>query len=111
MNNRYVPNEIACPVPVDLLALLLRSNEVRSAQIVETLPMMKRAQLAAFCYSRCHMRSLGFRIAALCDERSLRLAAGIAGEILIDQSRSPQPFDVEPKTATKRAVTLARFAA
>ena len=111
MTNRYMPNEIACPVAVDLLALLLRSDEARLANIVEALPPLQRARLAVFCYSRCHMRSLSFKIACHCDERSLRTAGGAAGEALIEQSRRPVAFDAEPRSSGRRSVTLARFAA
>ena len=111
MTNRYMPNETACPVPVDLLAQLLRSNEVRVAEIAQSLPMTQRAKLATFCYARTHMRSLGFQIAIQCDEKSLRTVAGLTGEAILEQSRNRLSFDLGPKPVVKRAVTLARSAA
>ncbi|HEV7252060.1 MAG TPA: hypothetical protein VGN97_03040 [Mesorhizobium sp.] len=109
MTSRYVPNEPASSVSLDTLALLLRSDEARIAQILGEFPMVQRAVLAAFCFSRCHMRSLSFKIASHCDERSLRKAGGPSAEILIEQSRSPSTFDVGPLVHQKRKVTLARF--
>lgn len=111
MTNRAIPNEAACPVDVDLLASLLRSNKFEITETVGSLPMSQRANLAAFCYSRSHMRSLSFQVAAHCDERSLRLVGGWAGEILIEQSRNPTPYDVGPKATGKKSVSLAHSAA
>ena len=111
MTSRYKPNEAACPVPLDLLALLLRSDEGRIAEIVRMLPALQRATLAAFCFSRCHMRSLGLGIAAECDEQSLYEAAGSAGEVLFDLSRDRGTFDAEPVPFHKRKVSLARISA
>ena len=109
MTSRYVPNEPASPVPLGTLALLLRSDEARIAEILAGLPMLQRAALAAFCFSRCHMRALSFQIASHCDERSLRKAGGPSAEILLEQSRNPSTFDVEPLAYQKRKVRLARF--
>jgi hypothetical protein len=108
MPSRYVPNEAASPVSLDTLALLLRSDEGRIAEIMEEFPMLQRAALAAFCFARCHMRSLSFKIASHCDERSLRTAGGPSAEILLEQSRNPTTFDVGPLLHQKRKVTLAR---
>lgn len=108
--SRYVPNEADCPVDVALLALLLRSDATRLAEILQGLPLSQRAALAAFCYSRCHMRDLSFQIASSCDEKSLRTAAGSIGEALLVSSRNSSTFDVGSKAA-KRRITLARFAA
>jgi hypothetical protein len=81
-------NETPCPVPVDLLASLLKSETAHTLDTVRNLPLMQRAALAAFCFSRSHMRSLSLEVARECDVRSLRLAAGLAGEALIEQSRA-----------------------
>jgi hypothetical protein len=108
--SRYVPNEANCPVDVGLLALLLRSDATRLAEILQGLPLSQRAALAAFCYSRCHMRDLSFQIASSCDEKSLRTAAGSIGEALLLSSRNSAAFDIESRPA-KRGITLARFAA
>ena len=109
--SRYVPNEARCPVDVGLLSLLLRSEESRLPEILQGLPLAQRAELAAFCYSRCHMRDLSFQIASTCDEKSLRTAAGSAGEALLVSARNSSTFDLESKAPAKRGITLARFAA
>lgn len=111
MTSRYKPNEAVCPVPLDLLALLLRSEEARVAEIVMMLPALQRASLAAFCFSRCHMRALGLQIAAHCDEHALDEAAGSAGEVLFELSRNRIAFDVDPVPFHKRKVSLARISA
>ena len=111
MTSRYVPNEARCPVAVDLLALLLRSDETRVADLVGTLPLTQRAALAAFCYSRSHMRNLGFQIASTCDEKSLKVADGSVWQALVAYSRGSSTFDSEPKSRFKRGITLARSAA
>ena len=111
MTSRYVPNETRCPVAVDLLALLLRSNEARVSEIADTLPVTQRAALAAFCYTRSHMRSLSFTMAAACDEKALREADGSVWEALVAHSRGASTFEFEPKSQVKKGITLARFAA
>jgi hypothetical protein len=108
--SRYVPNEAKCPIDVGLLALLLRSDTSRLSEILQGLPLAQRAELAAFCFSRCHMRDLSFQIASTCDEKSLRMAAGFAGEALVS-SRNSSTFDPESRAPAKRGITLARFAA
>ena len=111
MTSRYVPNETTCPIPVELLALLLRSDEPRVVELISALPAQQRAALAVFCYARSHMRSLGFQIAATCDVRALRVADGIAWQNLVTHSGGVSSFDSGPKSQVKRAITLARFAA
>ncbi len=109
--SRYVPNEAKCPVDVDLLSLLLRADESRLAEILRTLPLLQRAELAVFCYSRCHMRGRGFLIANFCTEKSLRSAAGSVGEALFVSSRSSATFDPGPKAHLSQDITLASFRA
>lgn len=110
MTHRYTPNEATCPVPLDLLALMLRSDKARVILTVDTLPARQRASLAAFCFYRCHMRSLAFVVASRCDERSLR-DAGLSGTMLLDRAQSGTNFDQGPTTYQKRQVTLARLSA
>lgn len=105
-----LPNETPCPVPLEVLALLLRSDVQRIDEISLSIPEVQRAALAAFCYSRAHMRTLSFRIARSCDVRSLRLAAGLAAEGLISQSHSWSEPDAAPRFAGRK-VTSTRFAA
>ncbi|MEF2072779.1 hypothetical protein [Consotaella aegiceratis] len=99
------------PVFLDLLALIMRSDEERITDIVLSLPMERRAALAAFCLPRCHLREIAFQIAAHCDARSLRLAAGLKAEILLDQAQTRADFDSDPAESRRKRVTLAHSAA
>ncbi|SKA34585.1 hypothetical protein [Consotaella salsifontis] len=103
-------NEGLCPIPLELLALMMRADQKKVASIVTSMPMDQRAALAAFCISRCHMRPLAFQVAQHCDARSLRIFAGAAGEVLLEQARN-QTFDQDPAEARKPKVTLARCVA
>ncbi|KQT69035.1 MULTISPECIES: hypothetical protein [unclassified Aureimonas] len=111
MTNRYQPNEAAAPIDLDTLALLLRSGAERVRSLVGSMNPLERARLAVFCVGRCHMRKLGLEIAALCDERSLWLAAGPLGAALFEQSRDAGSFDKGPSIDHKKPISLARLAA
>ncbi|MBB3952976.1 hypothetical protein [Aureimonas jatrophae] len=106
MTNRYIPNEAACPVDLELLGLLLRSPEKRVAEVVDAQEPSRRAALAAFCFGRAHMRDLAVQIARRCSAETLRRHGGLVGELLIEQ------IDAEPVRARngRRAITLARSA-
>jgi len=110
MSNRYAPNEAICPVPYELLGLLLRSNAERVREVVLQLPPLQRASLAAFAFGRSHMRSLGMTVASMCDEPSLSEVAGIAGEVLFEQSRSGGAGDQELAHRQRKPISLARVA-
>lgn len=110
MSNRYAPNEASCPVPYELLALLLRSDAERVRDIVLQLSPLHRASLAAFAFGRSHMRSLGLVVAAHCDAQSLYEVAGAAGEVLFDHSRNGAGVDVDP-ARHRKPISLARVAA
>ena len=106
MTSRYAPNEPVCPVELELLGLLLRSSEARVMEIVDGQTPERRAALAAFCFQRSHMRDMAIVIASRCNERALRLADALVGEMLIEQ--------VQERPATralsKPRITLARVA-
>jgi hypothetical protein len=104
-------NEAKCPVPLELLALLLRSDEDRTVETVLALPEAQRAALALYCFGRCHMRALGLLIGRHCGERALEAAGGSAGLVLFSQAQNPEPFDAGLASPQKRKVSLARFAA
>ncbi len=105
--------EPGCPVPLDALGRMYRGGERELSETLRSLPELQRARLAVFCNSRSHMRALGLRIAAACDERVLIQVAGAAGSILFTQSRgalgreNPEPF---PSAPVARRVSLARLA-
>ena len=104
-------NEAKCPVPLELLALLLRSEAARVVETVQALPEAQRAALALYCFGRCHMRGLGLAIGRHCTERALEAAGGSAGLVLFRQTTSTEPFDPGVAQPQKRKVSLARFAA
>lgn len=109
--NRYRPNEPTSPVPLELLALLMRSDKTRVAEIVQQLSGGQRAALAIYCFARAHMRSLGLQIARSCTERTLVAVGGTMGQTLFDQIGNSETFDVGPSQYRTRKVTLARSAA
>lgn len=111
MTSRYKPNEAVAPINLETLALLLRSPGERVQSIVRSMQPLERARLAVFCVGRCHMRKLGFDIAAQCDEPSLWQVAGQLGATIYDQARDAENFDRGPTVYNKKPVTLARLAA
>lgn len=108
---RYRPNEPTCPVPLDALALLLRSDEARVAALADELPEAQRVALALYCFSRYHMRRLAFAVAQRCSKRALEGIGGVAGRQLFDHAIYAEVFDIDPANRHKRKITLAKFAA
>ncbi len=78
-------DEATCPVKLELLGLLLRSSEERAIELVDEQDPRQRARLTAFCFQCAHMRDLGVLVASRCDERALRHAEALIGELLIEQ--------------------------
>lgn len=109
MSNRYRPNEPTCPIPLELLALLLRSPDTRVAETVRELPALQRATLATYCVARTHMRRIALVIAAECSEHALWEAAGTVGLALFEQCRDRAAFDREPGSSSRK-VSLAKVA-
>ncbi|WP_188910472.1 hypothetical protein [Aureimonas endophytica] len=109
--NRYRPNEPTSPVPLDLLTLLLRSDEARIAETVSKLSERQRAALAVYCYARAHMRPLGLVVARGCAPGVLEAAGGTLGLAIAEQAESGATFDADPQRPGKKKVTLAKFAA
>lgn len=110
MQGRPIANEAACPVSLDTLSLLLRSDAGATETIAMGLPPAQRAALAAFCYNRRHLRGLAFRLALYCDDRSLVRAAGTVGIVLYEQSRDPAIQDEEQPRHKSKGISLARSA-
>lgn len=81
---RYVPNEPACPVELEVLGKIMRAPTERVLEIIDELDDMRCAHLAAFCFQRNHLREIGMLIAAHCSERALR-SSGSIGEMLVEQ--------------------------
>lgn len=110
MSDRYRPNEPTCPIPLELLALLLRSPDERVVETVRELEPLHRATLAAYCVGRTHMRRIALVIAAQCSEHALFEVAGRVGLALFEQCQDQASFDREPGPASRRKVSLARVA-
>lgn len=103
-----------CPVPLDLLGSLYRSDAARIDDIVRPLTAIQRAELAVYCYGRAHFRELGLIIASRSDAATLGKVAGVLGQTLAAQSRGRiKEFGLDGvRSATvRRKVTLARAAA
>ena len=109
-------NEESCPVPEDLFGQLRRASPKNAVEIAKSLREPQRAQLAAFCYKRCHLHALGLMIASTCGCNTLVAAAGASGKMIYAQSRDPEktlslevkrPADDEPKPVSLPLVAKA----
>lgn len=81
--------EDACPVPLELLGSLYRTDLDGIPGLVEGIPEARRAQLAVYLYGRSHTNELGIRLAASCTAHALELAGGRLGEVIHALSRQP----------------------
>ena len=82
-------NEPHCPISLEKMALLLGRDEPSLDSMIEKLPNDTRAQLAVYCFGRCHTREAGLRIARRCEKQDLTRVAGLVGAALFAQSREP----------------------
>ncbi|EAS49281.1 MAG: hypothetical protein ABJF67_09545 [Aurantimonas coralicida] len=106
-----IPNEANCPVHLEILALLLRSDDATKQALIREIPGPTRARLAFFCYNRVHLRGLAFQITALCELADLRTIAGAKGDLLYSQATEQGLFeDGEGGPRRHKGVTLARTA-
>ena len=98
-----------CPVPLDMLGALYRSEAEAFRALLAGIPEETRARLAAFLYSRSHTHEMGLRVAATCDERSMRSTAGALGEAIFAQSRHAytRPTHGETRSGPTKRVSLA----
>jgi hypothetical protein len=77
-----------CPVSLDFLGQLYRSDAAEADELLQTLPGDRRARLALFCYHRAHLRDLALRIAETCEPERLAQLAGVQGQVLATQCRT-----------------------
>ena len=84
---RAEPDAI-CPVPLDKLGSLYRSDPEDLMSQIRDMPEDRRITLAVFCYQRAHLRDLGLSIAATCSDGKLVEAAGVVGQALSIQCRA-----------------------
>jgi len=79
-----VPEHEGCPVPDELIGRLYISPIQEIDNIVSQLPPGPRGSLAAFCYSRAHLRDIGLVLAA---DNAVALDAVIATMMGCDPAR------------------------
>ena len=78
--------DIACPVSLELLGEVYRADDYDFPEIVERIPPLKRAQLAAYLYGKSHMHQLGLKVARACDREDLMRVAGEIGAVIHGQA-------------------------
>lgn len=92
-----------CPVSLELLGEVYRADEYDLPYILETIPALTRARLAAYLYGKSHMHQLGLKVARACERDDLIRAAGEIGSVIHGQSRlKPAPAAPEPTAAAGR---------
>lgn len=101
-------HEVACPIPIEQLALLLRSPEPRVIAFAEELPPKQRAELAGFCAGRAHMRDLALLVASRCEPAVLERFVGMPGRILYMQAQARKPANDAGGGRGRPPISLAR---
>ena len=97
-----------CPVSLELLGSVYRADEYDLPELLETIPPLKRAQLAAYLYGKSHMHQLGLKVARECSRDDLVRVAGEIGSVIHGQAHlKPAPAAAAPVAAptvgTRRA--------
>ena len=92
-----------CPVSLDLLGEVYRADEYDLPYILETIPALTRAKLAAYLYGKSHMHQLGLKVARACERDDLIRAVGEIGSVIYGQSRlKPAPAAPEAEVPAGR---------
>ena len=71
-----------CPVSLELVAQLTRVEPTARSGLLDGLSEATRARLAVWLYGRSHTHEIGVRVAATCEEETLRNFAGFVGSQL-----------------------------
>lgn len=108
-NSENAIREQSCPISLDLLAQLIRTDGEVREELILNIPGDNRAALSFFCYSRVHLRSLAFDIILQCEMKDLRQYAGAKGDLLRQQALDFKK-ESESRNRGKRGITLARRA-
>jgi hypothetical protein len=98
-------------VPDNLIGRLHHATESSVIELMHQFTPHERANLAMFCYHKCHLRQIGLAIAATCDLPALVQVWGtVLGQALFAQSRerSTEPYAV--RVQHRHKITLARSA-
>jgi hypothetical protein len=77
-----------CPIPLEDLGELYRSDAATLSALLAKMPEDARGRVALFCYGRSHLRALGLTIAATCNEKRVAYLAGALGSVLAAQCRA-----------------------
>jgi len=92
-----------------LISRLYRADEQTILDVIAPLPPRQRVSLAAFCYRRSHLHSVGLTIAATCEQMTLMQVLGTAvGTVLFSQSRQRRARVERAPGVHRPRITLAR---
>lgn len=93
----------------ELISRLYRASEQTIRDVIAPLTPRQCAGLAAFCYRRSHLHSVGLTIAATCGQMTLTQVLGTAvGTVLFKQSRQRRTPVGRVPGAHRPKITLAR---
>ncbi|GJE59048.1 hypothetical protein [Methylobacterium trifolii] len=102
--------DVACPVSLEVLGAVYRADEYDLPEILERIPPLKRAQLAAYLYGKSHMHQLGLKVARACERDDLVRAAGEIGGVIHGQAHlkpsRPEPVAAGPAAGAPKKVSL-----
>ena len=84
-----------CPVPLEMLGRVYRADEYDLPYILEEIPALKRAKLAAYLYGKSHMHQLGLKVARHCERDDLVQAVGEIGSVIYGQAHLKPSKPVE----------------
>ena len=95
-----------CPVSLELVAQLTRAEPDACPGLLDGFTDMTRARLAVWLYGRSHTHEIGVRVAATCEESTLRNIAGLVGSQLHELSRRPYAAPNHGMHGGRRQVSL-----
>ncbi|GJD59073.1 hypothetical protein [Methylobacterium dankookense] len=94
--------DVNCPVSMELLGSVYRADDYDLPEILESIPPLKRAQLAAYLYGKSHMHQLGLKVARACSREDLIRVAGEIGSVIHGQAHL-KPASPAPEAAAMPA--------
>ena len=80
-----------CPVSLERLGEVYRADDYDLPYILEEIPALTRAKLAAYLYGKSHMHQLGLKVARACSREDLVRVAGEIGSVIHGQAHLPPP--------------------
>ena len=97
--------EVDCPVSLEVLGSVYRADEFDLPLILEQIPPIKRAQLAAYLYGKSHMHKLGLQVARSCERDDPIKVAGEIGSVIHGQAHLKPSRPVPEAAPQLRAKT------